>query len=886
MLTPPNQSPPDGLSDGPSDKLPVKTRYAWHRLHAALMPDYNGPAAAYWWAVTLLGGAVLAQALHYFWQQPVDLQLQLLFGCAVAMLAGLFPVRIPGVKNAFAAGEVFIMLLLLLQGPQAALLAAAAEAFVGAARSSKRWTSRLISPSTAALSMLVMGSGFQALIERVDQQGTYGVALVLTLTMAVSVGHFLFNALLITLVMRLKRREPLQLASWLASFGWVGITYAASALIAGLLYLAFKATGLGVMAGAVPIIILLLVMLHYHFRQRESEQQAQGLRLEAAEREAAQSARHLGELRHSEQRFHAAFSHAAIGMALVSTTGLVLLANRALCLLLDCAEGELVGREFHSFVHPDDTGLLEKPWLALLAHDGSDATIELRCLRASGQVVHVALHSGHFSGQNLSAPCLILQAQDISARREAEAQLQHIAYHDGLTSLANRIRFGVHLAQAIERCRNDKRERFAVMYLDLDRFKLINDTLGHAAGDQFLTIVAQRIRLQVRPGDTVGRLGGDEFAVLVENQAHEGDIMAMAERLQRALALPYVLAGIEVNSSASIGITFSSVGYESPGDVLRDADIAMYRAKAAGRARVAVFDASLRAQLAAQVNLERDLRKAIEQGQLTLAFQPIYALASGSIDCFEALVRWEHLELGTVPPGTFVPIAEDSALIGALTACVLGQACAHLKTFQQLMPTRRKPRLHVNVSGTDMCRGGFVNQVADALLANGLEAQQLTLEIAESTLMHRLDSALEVMGRLREIGVGLSVDDFGTGYSSLSYLSTLPITSLKIDQSFVQRLEGQDPHGKDTEVVRAVITLGRALGKTVIAEGIETPAQLAQLIALGCEFGQGYLLSRPLSPAMACAMAQADGQSAPTSGGLAPAAEQWREVVEFAATLH
>ena len=878
MLKPPDNSPPDSP--------PAKRQPAWHRLHAALMPDYNGPATVYWWVLTLLGAAVIGHALRWFWQQPFELQFQVLFGCAVAMLSGLFPVRIPGAKNAFAAGEVFIMLLLLMLGPQAAVLAAAAEAFVGAARSSKRWTSRLISPSTAAVSMLAVGSVFQALIERIDAQGTYGVALVLMLAMAVAIGHFLYNALLITLVMQLKRQEPLHLTSWLASFGWVGITYAASALIAGLLYLAFKATGVGVMAGAVPIIIVLLVLLHYHFRQRESEQQAQGLRLAAAEREAAQSARHLDELRHSEQRFHAAFSHAAIGMALVSTTGQVLQANRALCLLLDCAEGELVGRDFHSFVHPDDIGLLQRPWLALLAHDGSDATVELRCLRAGGQVVHVALHSGHFSGQNVSAPCLILQAQDISARREAEAQLQHIAYHDSLTSLANRIRFGAHLAQAIERCRNDGRERFAVMYLDLDRFKLINDTLGHAAGDQFLTIVAQRIRLQVRPGDTVGRLGGDEFAVLVENLAHEDDVLAMAERLQRALALPYPLAGTEVNSSASVGITFSSVGYETPGDVLRDADIAMYRAKAAGRARIAVFDASLRAQLAAQVNLERDLRKAIEQGQLTLAFQPIYALASGRIDSFEALVRWEHPELGPVPPGTFVPIAEDSALIGALTACVLGQACAQLKTFQQLMPARRKPRLHVNVSGTDMCRGGFVNQVADALLANGLDAQQLTLEITESTLMHRLDSALEVMGRLREIGVGLSVDDFGTGYSSLSYLSTLPITSLKIDQSFVQRLEGQGHHGKDTEVVRAVITLGRALGKTVIAEGIETPAQLAQLIALGCEFGQGYLLSRPLTPAMACAMAQADGQSDPSAGGPEPVAEHWREAVEFAATLH
>ena len=874
MLTPPIETP-----------TPQRRNW-WQRLHAALMPDYNGKATAYWWTLLLLGGGVLMHALASLWRLPFDIQFQVLFGCAVAMLAGLFPVRIPGSKNSFAAGEVLILLLLLMQGPPAAALAAAGEAFVGSARSSRRWTSRLISPCTAALSMTLMGSAFQAARDALSMQGTYGESMVLLLAMGFAIGHFMFNTLMITMVMHLKRSEPLRLVAFLSSFGWVGTTYAASALIAGLLYLAFKATGVGVMAGAVPIIILLLVMLHYHFRQRESEEQSRSLRLDAAEREAAQSARHLQELRDSEQRFHAAFSHAAIGMALVSTTGQVLQGNPALCTLLGSAEGSLIGCDFKDFVHPDDMPLLQRPWLALLARDGTDTTVELRCLRTGGEVVHVALHSGHFSDRNASAPCLILQAQDITARREAEAQLQHIAYHDSLTSLANRIRFGACLAQAIARCRSDARQRFAVMYLDFDRFKLINDTLGHSAGDQFLTIVAQRISAQVRPADTVGRLGGDEFAILAENLAHEEDVLAMAERLQRALAEPYQLAGTEVNSSASIGITFSSVGYETPGDVLRDADIAMYRAKAAGRARIALFDASLRAQLAAQVNMERDLRRAIEQAQLSLAFQPIYALETGRIDSFEALVRWNHPELGPVPPATFVPIAEDSALIGALTAWVLGSACAQLKAFQQLSPMQRKPRLHVNVSGTDMCRASFVQQVATALLSNGLEPNQLTLEITESTLMHRLDSALEVMGQLREIGVGLSVDDFGTGYSSLSYLSTLPITSLKIDRSFVQRLVGLNHDSKDTEVVRAVITLGQALGKTVIAEGIETPAQLAQLRALGCEFGQGYLLARPLTPEMASAMAQADAERHPPTSGVQGVPVHWAQMVDFAVTMH
>lgn len=828
------------------------------RLHAALMPDYNAGATVYWWLLVLLGAGLVLRALGQLVLLPWAVLLQVAFGCAVAMLAGLFPVRIPGSKNSFAAGEVFILLLLLMQGPPAAAVAAAGEAFIGSARTSKRWTSRLVSPAAAAISMTAVGAVLHSLVARLHDGSAFGEAIVLLLAMATAIGHFVLNTLLITAVMHFKRKEPLRLGPFLASFGWVGTTYAASAFIAGLLYLAFKTSGVGVMAGAVPIIVLLLVMLHYHFRQRESDDQAQSVRIEAAEREAQQSARHLRELRESEQRFHSAFSHAAIGMALVDAEGQVLQANSAMGKLLGCAEAQLTGSNFKAHVHAEDVDLLTRIWRNLQQGDGQDTMMELRCQRADDSVVHVAMHSGYFSDRNASAPRLILQLQDITARREAETQLQHIAYHDSLTSLANRIRFGTCLALAIERCRVDQRQRFAVMYLDFDRFKLINDTLGHTAGDRFLTIVAQRIRQHVRPIDTVGRLGGDEFAILVEQLARDEDVMPMAERLQKSLAQPYNLDGTEVTSSASIGITFSSIGYTTPGDVLRDADIAMYRAKAAGRARIALFDASLRAQLAAQVNLERDLRRAIANTQLSLAFQPIYKLSTGRIDSFEALVRWNHPELGPVSPSTFIPIAEESAQISALTAWVLSTSCAQMKAFQQMGMESCKPRVHVNVSGTDMCRASFVQQVAAALLANGLEPRQLTLEITESTLMHRLDSALAVMAQLRELGVGLSVDDFGTGYSSLAYLSTLPITSLKIDRSFVQRLQAGAADSKDTEVVRAVITLGQALGKSVIAEGIETPEQLAQLRNLGCEFGQGYLLARPLTPEMAAATALVD----------------------------
>ncbi len=831
-------------------KIVLSVIAGWRRFHGAAMLHCNAAAAAYAGALLVLGAASVALALAGVIGMPSSVHGQILAGCAIAVLAAMLPLRVPGTSHSLAVGEVFVVLLLLMHGPAAATLAAAGAGAVAA----RRWSHRLARPAGAALSMLALGSAFTEGLRGIGNQGVREEALVLLLAMASALGRCALETLLLAWIPHwLKRQRPNRSALF-DKLRWAGATQLGSALFAGLLFLAFRATGIGVIAGALPIVVVLFAMLSYHFRRCESDERDRTLRIEAAEREAERSARHLRDLRESEQRLHSAFAHAAIGMMLVTPQGQVLQANPAMSTLLGHAENDLVGRHFSHFVHPEDLAQLSKLWQAEPAAEAGARAVELRCLRRNGEVVIVAMHSGRLAAGETSVPCLILQAQDVTARRRAEAQLRDIAYHDSLTALANRIHFGACLEQAIGRCRRDPAYRFAVMYLDFDRFKLINDTLGHAAGDRFLTIVARRIVTQVRPGDTVGRLGGDEFAVLVENPPDEPSTVTMAERLQRALAEPYDLDGTEVTSSASIGITFSSVGYTTPGDVLRDADIAMYRAKAAGRARVALFDASLRAQLAAEVSLERELRKAIERGQLTLAFQPIFDLETGDIHAFEALARWHHPELGPVPPASFLPVAEDSALMSVLTQWVLGEACAKFKTFRRTADQGSQPGLHVNVSGTDMCRANFVGQVSSALLVNGVEPSQLTLEITETTLMKRLDSALGVMGQLREIGVGLSVDDFGTGYSSLACLSTLPITSLKIDCSFVTRL-GDDP--KNVEVVKAVVTLGHALGKTVIAEGIETRSQIELLRQLGCELGQGYLLARPLRPEIAAAIARA-----------------------------
>jgi diguanylate cyclase (GGDEF)-like protein/PAS domain S-box-containing protein len=820
----------------------------WVRLHAALMPDYNAKATSYWWSMVVLGVAALVYAVLRVTTLPAQDTVQVVIGVAITMLAGMFPVRIPRSKNSFAAGEIFIFLLLLMHGSAAATVAAACEACVGSWRTSSRWTSRIVSPAMAAVAMFVTGSLLDAAAAAMRAHQLLGGGALLAMSMLFAVVYFLVNTLLVTLVPHLKRNQPLVLREWLGSFGWVGIAYAGSASVAALLFLTFQQVGVGVLMAAAPIIAMLLATLHFYFRQQETDEQVRRARVEAAEREAAQAARHVEQLAESERRFHSAFTHASIGMALVSVHGAVLQVNRALCGLLGQDEGGVVGHRFAEFLFAEDAGILEEQIARVTVHDVESMSVELRCRHRRGREVWVSLHCGFFNGTDVGDACLILQVQDITARRRAEGRLQHIAYHDALTDLANRSRFNECLTQAIDRCEEHPRAQFAVMYLDFDRFKLINDSLGHGAGDEFLVKAARRIQEHVRPTDIVARLGGDEFAILTENVCEEAHVVTLAERLQEVLRKPFMIAGTDIATSASIGITFSRLGYRTPEEVLRDADIAMYHAKACGKARYAIFDAGLRDHVTDQLHLEGDLRRALESrtGGLSISYQPIYRLATHEMVAFEALARWNHPERGPVSPTVFIPIAEESGLIVPLTYWVIEESCRQLKAWQERGPKYANLRMHVNISGFGLAQSTFVSGVTRILLTTGVQPCHLTLEITESTLMAHLESAVDTMNQLRELGIGLSVDDFGTGYSSLNYLSSLPINSLKIDRSFVERLQASVPN---SEIVRAVVTLGSSLGKSVIAEGIETPAQLQRLREVGCEYGQGFLLARPLPPA-------------------------------------
>ena len=819
------------------------------------MPDYNRKATIFWWMAVVVGAFVLVGCLAELARAQPMVWLQVLLGSVLAMAAGLFPIRIPRSKNSYVAGEIFIFLLLLLLGPAAAVLAAAAEALMATLRSSKRWTSRLVSPATASIAMIVAGTTLGHGLAALDAAGWGGTVALIGATMAAALLYFLLNVLMISGVQRLKRNERFsQLGDLLSVFRWVGMAYAGSAAVAALLYVTYQQSGIGVLMVMLPLLAMLLVTLHLYFQQQEANELMRQVNADAAlrdaataEREALVAQKHLLELQASEHRFYSAFTHASIGMALMEFDGNILQANAALHTLLGQQGSELVGQRFQALVHAEELAKLKAKLGLVNEREFEGFATELRCLHADGSSVWVALHCGFFTEPGAATPCLILQAQDISARRSAEAGMQRLAYHDSLTGLPNRRRFNECLAAALARAKADATHPFAVMFLDFDRFKLVNDSLGHNAGDELLALVAQRVQEKLRPGDIFARLGGDEFAVLAEQIEHERDAIVLAERLMEALRRPFVVGGADIVASASIGITFSAFGYDKIEDVLRDADTAMYKAKNTGKARYALFDASLHAEVSRRLRLEGELRRAIDQGQLSVDYQPLFELAHGRLTGFEALVRWAHPADGPIGPLAFLPIAEETGMMPQLSDFVIHCACRQLREWQRSDPSYSELTMSINVSAEDLAHPAIVARITRAIIEAGLRPEHLTLELTENILMARIEGGLATLAELRRLGVRLAVDDFGTGYSSLSHLAKLPIDTLKIDRSFVGHLKaGSD----EAAVVRAIVQLGASLRKSVVAEGIESAAQMEQLREMGCGYGQGFHLATPL-PAQA-----------------------------------
>ncbi len=435
-------------------------------------------------------------------------------------------------------------------------------------------------------------------------------------------------------------------------------------------------------------------------------------------------------------------------------------------------------------------------------------------------------------------------ARDITERKQAEQQLRHIAFHDALTGLPNRSLFTEHLRLAVDAANRLEGHLFAVLFLDLDRFKVINDSLGHGVGDQLLVALARRLEGTLRAGDAVARLGGDEFAILLNSLSTPEAAIRVAERVQKEMAQPFSLSGHEVFASGSIGIALSTTGYANEEDVLRDADTVMYRAKSQGKP-YEVFDMVMHARVMAQMTLENDLHRALERKEFCLHYQPIVSLATGRISGFEALVRWQHPTRGLVAPNDFIPLAEETGIIVPLGLWVLEAACRQMREWHALSPLHAGLKLSVNLSGRQFAQHDLFERITRVLVETNFDPRCLQLEITESVIMDNAKLVVSTMGALRDLGAEIAIDDFGTGYSSLSYLQRFPIHTLKIDRSFISQ-EDTDA-GENDEIVRTIILLARNMGKDVVAEGVETAEQLARLRQLECTYGQGYLFSRPQS---------------------------------------
>ena len=813
--------------------LEARAASPWQAFVRRVLFDYPPRARAAWLAIAAAGAAALTWASWHLVLMSQTAAWPLGIALGMVALASSLSIKLPRSEYSLSMGDVFVFGVLATLGPAAAVLASGIDALAGTVRYNKRLSTRLATTAAAMAAMAVCAWSFEAAQAALTRYGLGAAAATMAALALVSLLPFALSLLPLMSMTALRYGQPQVPLRWLSDSSWMAAIYVASALIAGLVHLQAQRFGATTLVVTALSAIVILLLLRIAVQRQEAERQRQEAQLAQAQHEATLS----------HQRFAAAFSHAAIGMVIVKPDGSMLQANDALCTLLKLKPEAVLGQPFETLLDTADAPLIQRRAQAVRASPDDAFSMELQVRRSDGQAIWVAVHCSQYEDPDGGGPCLIYQLHDITSRHVAESRLNHIAYHDDLTGLANRHSFHQTLEAAVERTRFDPGYRFAVLYLDLDRFKLVNDSLGHGAGNALLREVAARLRASVRPADLVARLGGDEFAILVEAVGDPDVALQLADRVLDDLNRPTHLLGTEVTSGVSVGITFSDLGYRTSDEIMRDADLAMYEAKAAGRGRVVRFDSSMHRKVAEKLSLETDLRRAIGDGQMSVHFQPIYQLEPYRLSGFEALARWEHPQRGAISPGVFIALAEESGHIEALTDWIIDHAMAQLARWKRDGPGRQHLCMHVNICGRDLTRISLASHVEQVLQRHQATPGSLTLELTETMLMGRLDVALRTMASLRASGVKFSIDDFGTGYSSLSYLGRLPIDSLKIDRSFVLAMHESR---QNLEIVRAMLTLGRTLGHKVIAEGVETQDQLAMLRELGVHEGQGYLLSRPM----------------------------------------
>lgn len=550
--------------------------------------------------------------------------------------------------------------------------------------------------------------------------------------------------------------------------------------------------------------------------------------------------------RNNEARFQALVQHSSDVIMILDPDGTIRYASPSMALVFGHDPAKLVSSRIEAILHPEDlSSALQFLEELARSHRSRTGGATPGALKREWRIRHANgawLTVDNVGTNLLSEPVirgLVLNTRDVTEQSVIKQQYMHQAFHDPLTDLANRSLFLYQVGHALARAQRQS-NAVTVLFLDLDNFKTVNDSLGHAAGDRLLVDAARRLATCVRDSDLIARLGGDEFAVLVEDTDSVDEVLAIADRVGVALSKPFVLGAKEVFVNASIGIARSARG-ESTDELVRNADVAMYVAKTRGKGQHVLFEPEMHKAALDRLVVEADLRRAIEHDEFMLQYQPIVALETGDIIGAEALVRWMCRDRGTVPPGLFIPIAEETGLIVPIGRWVLRRACREAKrwTDERGLPVR----ITVNLSGRQLQEPGIVDDVRQALADSGLAAAQLVLEITESMLMHNTELSMARLNALKALGISLAIDDFGTGYSSLSYLQRYPIDILKIDKAFVDVI---DKGGEGPVLASAIVALGETLRMNTVAEGIETEAQRGHLLTLGCELGQGYLFAPPL----------------------------------------
>ena len=700
----------------------------------------------YMWLVVVAGMAMFVYSLCTLPFAKLDFRFSLLFLLTV-LISSRIAIKVPRVNTTITVADSFVFLTLLLYGPEAAVIVAAADGLSAGLHLSKRWITVLFNAAAAGAAAFITGAIARVLFGPDFHVDTQSLSTSLILLSTVAITQYAAHTWIVAICLACKSDRPLW-QTWTKHYLWSSLTYFIGAFVAGSIIKLESTISFYAVLAPLPIISI----IYFTYEKYLEDIRATAAQAERAERERAEA------------------EHA-----------------RAEAERLRAEQAEQHVEELNRYV--------EK-------------------LESAGRELE-----------------------------ESREHFRHAAFHDALTGLPNRSLFTDHLRVALRHAHQNEKYLFGVLFLDLDRFKNINDSLGHPCGDELLILVARRLESCIRQTDMVARFGGDEFAILLDAIQDSSDAVRVAEKVQQAISAPFKLASHEAITTASIGVALSTSGYAEAEDIIRDADTAMYRAKDRGKARYEIFDTAMHTRAVTLLRLESDLRRALEKDELCVYYQPIVSLASGELHGFEALVRWQHPERGIISPDDFIPLAEETGLILPIGLRVLNDACHQLRKWQQYSLSNRGLIMSVNLSGKQLTQPDLIERIEEVLHESQIDPWHLKLEITETVVMENPELAAVTLAKLRGLGVRLSIDDFGTGYSSLSYLNRFPVDTLKIDRSFVTSMNEAD---ENLQIVKTIITLAGNLGMQVVAEGVETEEQLEQLRLLKCQYAQGFYFAKPL----------------------------------------